>query len=138
MRQFGKILRLMVAHPQNFGGGVAGRWNVIDPLAHARFTTSALHILRTFCGGTSVIPQHGPPNNVAVAIEWRQSVHLAAQANAGDVAAAHISLRQHLFDRLNRTLPPIFRLLLAPQRLRRIDWVFHRDACQRLAFRVDH
>jgi hypothetical protein len=61
-----------------------------------------------------VAPDNGWPQKLPVTIEDYRPVHLARQADAGDLAGLHVALRQHRPHGFSASLPPIRRMLLRP------------------------
>ena len=113
-----EVLRLVVAQPENFRGGEAGQRRVGD------------HADQLACGrrpGCSISSHsaavrwsfHNRARRIdaVLLVEKHRAVHLARQADRLHVGRLELGLLHDGPDRLHRGLPPILRVLLAPQRL---------------------
>jgi hypothetical protein len=63
-----------------------------------------------------IAPDDGRPQNVPVLVENHSPMHLAREADAGDLPRLHAALRQHRPHRLLASFPPIRRVLFGPRR----------------------
>ena len=111
--------RLVVAHPQQLGGGEArqhrvgglfedhlGPGGVVDPI---HLSLAAL-----------VAPDQRRSDDMVIGVEQHQPVHLAREADGGDIVRGDIRLAEHFANCLLGGLPPVLRTLLSPQRPRHV------------------
>ena len=116
----GKVFRLVVAHPQNFGGGEAGKGDVARPLRQLVFAHRLVQV-RRLRFGAAVVPEDGGADDVVVFIQRHQPVHLPAE---GDAFYGGLVLPvQQGGDARQRRRVPVFGALFAPARLRVVHGV---------------
>jgi hypothetical protein len=113
-------LRLVLLHPHDLRRCEARQRAVArqrdQPLAaNARGDVVALG-LRPL-----VVPQDRRAQHRAGSILKHQPVHLPGQADGGDLVARSAAFRQHSADAGRDAVPPVCRILLAPQRFRLAD-----------------
>jgi len=106
---------LMLCHPQDLGSGETGQRHIASDLdellpAHALVDRIALGL------GTLIIPQDGRPEHLASLIQQNQPVHLAGQADRGNIFHLNSRNGQHLADALRGRPPPLVWVLFRPQR----------------------
>jgi hypothetical protein len=108
---------LVIAEPENFGSGETGQGRIGD---HAdQFGPPAGAALQLVALGrrSLIVPQQRAANDLVVLVEKNRAVHLAREADRLDVSRFEFGFLDDRADGLDRGLPPVFRLLLAPQRL---------------------
>ena len=116
----GKVLRLVVAQPQNFGRGEAGEGDVAR-VRRELFAADLLVEVGRFRRGAAVVPEDGGADDVVLAVQCDQPVHLPAE---GDAAHGGLILPfEQGGDAAQRRGVPIGGVLLAPAALRVADGV---------------
>ena len=73
--------------------------------------------------GALVVPEDAGAQRLAGRIQRHQPVHLAAEADAGDVGRVDAGLRQDGANTLDRAVPKQGGILLGPERLRCLERV---------------
>ena len=112
-----KFLRLVVAEPEDLGRREAGERGVGDHLDELLAAAGAALDLVALGGGALVVPEQGGADHLAGFVEEHRAVHLAGEADGGDVGGLELGLLHDGADDLHRGLPPVLGVLLAPQRL---------------------
>ena len=77
----GKILRLLVFHPQQLGRRKSGEGNV-GCVSGELFLADHIVQIITFFVGSAVIPQDSGTDHRIILIQDHQSVHLSAEADS--------------------------------------------------------
>ena len=129
-------LRLVVAQPDDLRGREPGQDGVADVFDE---------VLAPDLGGDPVAlglgalvaPEQGGPQDLVVPVQKHRPVHLAAEADAGDLFGAHPRLFQHVPGRADGRVPPVGGVLLGPQGAGRGQRVLLRVRGDGLAFRRD-
>ena len=116
-----KVLRLGIAHPQQFGGGKAGKCNVCGVLAQVFFANDVVQVFYLLLGA-AVIPQNAGADHFVLCIQHHQAVHLAAGTNTGHLRS--IKAVQQLRNACTDSVPPVSGVLLAPARMRECNGIF--------------
>ena len=116
-----KVLRLGIAHPQQFGGGKAGKCNVRGVLAQVFFANDVVQVFHLLLGA-AVIPQNAGADHFVLCIQHHQAVHLAAGTNTGHLRS--IKAVQQLRNACTDSVPPVSGVLLAPARMRECNGIF--------------
>ena len=107
----GKVLRLMLLHPQNLGGSepsegdVGGEGGQLFPSHHL---VEIVHLL----GRAPVVPQDSRADHLVVLIQHHQAVHLAARSDARHLGL--VKALQQGGDSLQHGGFPVLRVLLTP------------------------
>ena len=112
-----KFLRLVVAEPEDLRRREAGERGVGDHLDELLAAAGAAFDLVALGGGALVVPEQGGADDLARLVEEHRAVHLAGEADGGDVGGLQLGLLHDGADDLDRGLPPVFGVLLAPERL---------------------
>jgi hypothetical protein len=126
VRRLIENLWFVLAHPHDLGRGEAGQHLIAGQLQQP---IESAHLLGDRCAlftRALIVPQNGGTQNVIGSIEHDQAVHLPRQSDRGHFVARSIGFAQCSCDAGNRALPPIGRILLRPQRLRRRERIFGR------------
>ena len=124
------MLRLVVSQPENFRRGKTGERRVGDHLDQVFPSAGAAFDFLTFGSCALIVPQNGPPDDLIFPIEKHRAVHLARQPNRFHLRRFQFRFFHDGLDGLHRGLPPIVRILFAPQRLWVVEWVFGRRVGQ--------
>ena len=78
-----KVFRLILLHPEDFGGGKTGKCNVCSQcgkLVLADLVVEVIHLL----GGSAVIPEDGRTDDLVIFVQHHQAMHLTAAADTGN------------------------------------------------------
>ena len=110
-----KILRLILAHPQELRRGKARKGNVRRPRGELLLADGVVEVDDLF-GRSAVVPEDGRADDTIALIQRDQAVHLAACADARD--QRRVKARQQLGNAGHNGLPPVLRPLLRPARMR--------------------
>ena len=111
MAAFRIDLRLMIAHPENFGRSTASQRGVccdFDQTLCADFFGN----FRALRSGSLVAPDDGTAQDLAVFIEHDKTVHLSGQADALDILGRNAGLLHDGADGPERRIAPVSRFLL--------------------------
>ena len=127
-------LRLVVAHPQNFGGRKACQRRVGGDLDET-FGPHTGGDLLTLCGCALVAPDDGGPQHLSVGVQHHQAVHLPGNTDAPDLAAVHPG--GHFLQRGVGGLPPVGGVLFRPAVLGLVHGVLHQRAFYNIALGVE-
>ncbi len=122
----------MLADPDDLGGGKAGQHRVAGELQHlcgADLPGDG----RALGSRALVVPHDAGAQHLTLGVQQHQAVHLAGQADSGNLLRFQAALRQHLPDAGHRSSPPVGGVLLGPQRLRGEHGVLGRGAGNDLA-----
>jgi hypothetical protein len=111
-----EVLRFVVAEPQNLGGGETGEGRIGDHFNEFGAATGAVVNFVALGGGALVVPQNGGANHLVVFVQKHRPVHLARQPNRPHVGRLATGGGHRTADGRFNGLPPIFGILLAPQR----------------------
>ena len=118
-----KILGLLILHPEKLGRRKPGKRNVRRILRQLILPDLVVQIIALFrC--SSVIPENCGTDYLVLVIQNHKPVHLSAKTDPGNPALVHI--RGQLLDARDALLIPVFRLLLRPPRMRKIQRILLR------------
>src|SRR5690348_7192847 len=112
MSSFRVNIRLVFAHPEDFWCGESGQGAVARELNQAG-EADALGDLVTLRLRALIVPEDRGAQDVPTPIEQDEAVHLPSEANSGNVWL--MLLIEHSTDRLDNAVPPVRRILLAPE-----------------------
>ena len=118
LRDPGEVLRLVFTHPEDLRRGEAGEGDVGRPRTQLLLADHIVQVVH-LRGGAAVVPEDRRADDVVVPVQHHQAVHLAAGANAGDLALVAIC-RQLLQAGKHRVFPVLGRLL-APAGVRKLQ-----------------
>src|SRR5690606_35343005 len=93
--------------------------------------------LVTFLFGALVVPQDRRAHHLARIVEQHRAVHLAGQPDGGYLVGGDTRLVESLADGPDRRVPPVSRVLLAPQRPGRVVGVLDASHSDDLPHLVD-
>ena len=120
----GKVLRLLVFHPENLGSGKAGKGDVGRVLRQLFLADHIVQII-AFLICTPIVPQKRGTDHLIVLIQNHQPVHLAAKTDARHLAL--IRILQQFLNAQHGLLVPVLGLLLRPARIGEINGIFPGD-----------
>ena len=120
----GKVLRLVLAHPEDFRRGEAGEGDVGGQGGEPLLADDAVEVFDLLLRA-SVIPENGTADDLVILIEDDEPVHLPAAADAGHVGG--VGPLQQLVHAVDAGGPPGVGILLRPARLREVQRVFPAD-----------
>ncbi len=118
LRSFGEGPRLVIAQPENLGGGEAGQGGIghhADQLRTGR--PSSVSISSHSAAVRWSFQSRARRITLVVFVEKHGAVHLARQPDRLDVGRLQLGLLDDGAHRSDRRPPPIVGILLAPQRL---------------------
>ena len=110
--------RLMFLNPKNFWRSKAGERIVpggSEQIVPAHSCANLIALRST----ALVVPKYGRPKNVADVVQQNEPVHLARQADGRDGIAGYAGLVECARNAVRSRLPPVFRILLRPECVRR-------------------
>ena len=116
-----KILRLVFLHPEDLRSGKTCKRNICRILGQFVFSDLIVQVIGLLLG-TAVVPQDRRADHMVFAVQDHQSVHLSAEADA-----CHLRLVKafgQFLDTFFALLPPVFRFLLRPARMRERKRIF--------------
>jgi hypothetical protein len=112
------VFGFVFSNPKNFGEGEIRQSRIAGELNQALQTKSACEIAALFfCA--DVTPNDRGADDAAVFVKKDSAMHLAGEANAGNVFAREIRSLECVANRCAGGAPPVFRMLLGPADLRR-------------------
>jgi hypothetical protein len=112
------VVGFVFANPENFRqrevwqGGIARELNQALQAKCAREVAALLL-------GAYVAPDECRADNISFFVEKDRAMHLAREADAGDVLAREVIARERFANCCASSAPPVFRMLLRPANLRR-------------------
>ena len=110
-------VRLVVADPDELGGGEAGE-RVVAGDRDEPLRADDLADQVALGAGPLVVPEDRRPEDLVGGVEEDGAVHLAGEADGDDVVAGDARVGEDGPDRGDRAVPPQARVLLAPERPR--------------------
>ena len=128
-----KVLRLFFLHPQDLGSCEAGEGDVGSEGRQLLLADDTVQVINLL-GGTAVIPQDGGADDIVLRIQNHQTVHLAAAADTGHLAA--VKTGQQFGNTFHNGLLPVLGGLLAPAGIGEFQGIFFGDCVHDPAFPV--
>ena len=111
------VFRLRFTDPEQFRQSEVGERGIAGQLDQALGAEEFVEFPALFFAAL-VTPDDGTANDLVGGIEQNRTVHLAGEANTGDLIAADTGSLKSPADRDSRGSPPVLRILLRPARLR--------------------
>jgi len=130
-------VRLVLAHPQDLGGGEAGQGAVSGELDEPLLTDGGVDLVALGLRAL-VVPQDRRAQHLAALVQADQPVHLPRQADAAHPAGGQVGLPQRLADSAHDSVPPLLRILLDPVRARRLVAVADLALAPQIAGHIEH
>src|SRR5690606_27679026 len=119
------------------GGGEAGERRVGDHLDELFAAAGAFFDFFALRASTLIVPEERSANDSVLFVEEDRAVHLAGEADAFDVGRLQLRAFHDGADGADRGLPPVFRILLAPEWLGGVERILGRRFGKHFAFFVD-
>ena len=110
-----EILRLVLLHPQELGGGEPGEGNVSGELGQLFLADHIVEVVHLLVGA-AVVPEDRGADHPVVLVQNDQAVHLAAAAHTGYLA--DINIPGQLLQAVLHRRPPVLGVLLGPAGMR--------------------
>jgi hypothetical protein len=134
----GVDFRFIFAHPENFWGGEAGEGGVGDEVDELCAAAGFGFDLSALGGGALVVPKQCGAEGFGSVAEEDAAVHLAGEADGGNVGGFDLRFFQDGFGGGAGGLPPVFGVLFRPAGLGRTDGVLgHRGGEDGAVFIAD-
>jgi len=112
------LIWFVFTDPENFRESEVGKRGVRGELNQALEAKGSREFAALFFGA-NVAPDERGANDIPAFIDKDRAVHLAGEANTGDVFASEIRARQRFAHGDTGSAPPVLGLLLGPANLRR-------------------
>lgn len=114
------VVRFVLADPQNFREREVGQRGIARELNQALQAERARKIVRLFFRA-NIAPNQRRPNDISLFVKQNCAMHLAGEADAGEVFAGEVRTRKRFANRNAGGAPPVFGLLFRPANLRRCE-----------------
>ena len=135
VRRLGPDFRFVFFDPLDLRRGQARAHRVaVD--AHHRVVADELSDRFRRFRRSRVVPENGPAQRLALAVQKDRAHHLPGDADGGDVFAGHPRNVEAVADRRDPRFVPVVRILLGPAVVRLIDGIFHAALCHFFAILV--
>ena len=129
-----KELRLILAHPKQLRGGEAGKGQIARQRQQALLAEVIVERIGLLAGA-AVIPEDGGTDHLVVLVQGYQTVHLAAEAQTGDLGG--VDVLEQLGYTNTKSRPPLLGILLRPTGLRHHKGIGLRRAAQHRSLAVN-
>src|SRR6185503_17169933 len=106
----------MILNPNNLWRGEPRQSFITGDLYEALSADPGSDLV-ALIGAALVVPKDRGSEGVLPLIQKNEAVHLSSQTNSRNRFAGNLRLQQTLADACSGRLPPVFRLLLGPERM---------------------
>ena len=119
-----EVLRFVFLYPENLRGGKACKGNICGVCGESVLSDDLVEIIGLLYRA-AVIPENAWTNDIVVFVQDDKTMHLAAAADA--LYFLRVDACGQFLQTFDRCGPPVFRVLLGPAVVQKLQWISFRN-----------